>query len=320
MRLSVLVTALALPAILSAQTPEELFRQGKLEDAKAAAQALLAKNKNDLTGIFWMGRVADEQNKMGDAINWFEKAVKLNDTSAVYHMWLGNALGGEAQNASKIRQPFLARRVKSEFERAVQLDPRMLDPRFGLVDFYTMAPGFMGGSIDKAKEQAVAIGKLHPYRGHYAEARIAQRQKDVAAEGKAYEAALAAAKVAAPDSTSPYYSLAAYYRRQSRFDDAFAVYDSLMRRKPDEVPVHASYGYVASLSGKNLERGERELKTWLAGPPKDASTQTISFVRYHLGQIYEKTSRKELARTEYTEAVKQNPQNADAKKALNNLK
>ena len=313
---------LAFPALLGAQTPEELFRRGQFDSAKTAAQALLAKNKNDLTGIYWMGRALEAQDKNKEAADWFEKAVKLNDTSALYHFWLGSAVGGEAQNASKIRQPFLARRVKSEFERAVQLDPKMLDPRFGLVDFYTMAPGFMGGSTEKAKAQAEEIKKLHPYRGHYADARIAVRQKDVAAEGKAYEAALAAAKAAVPDSLGPYYQLAAYYRRNSRYDEAFAVYDALMKHKPDEIPVRASYGFVASVSGKNLERGEREMKSYLANPPKDVNSQTLSFVRYHLGQIYEKSTppRKELARAEYTEAVKQNPQNQDAKKALANLK
>jgi tetratricopeptide (TPR) repeat protein len=307
---------LAVPALLAAQTPEELFRRGQVDSAKTAAQALLAKNKNDLTGIYWMGRVAEAQNKDGEAIDWFEKAVKLNDTSALYHTWLGNALGGEAQTANKLRQPFLARRVKSEFERAVQLDPKLLDPRFGLVDFYTMAPGFMGGSIEKAKEQAAAIAGMHPFRGHFAEARIANRQKDVAGEEKAYQAALAAM----PDSVTTFYSLASFYRRQSRWDEALVVYDALMKRHPEEIPVHASYGVTAALAGKELERGERELKHYLANPPKNINSQTISFVRYHLGLLYEKSARKELARAEYTEAVKQNPQNNDAKKALNNLK
>lgn len=318
MRLTPLLV-LAAPALLAAQTPnvERLYRDRKFDEARTILRAQIARDKNDHVSLYWMGRIAEDEEKFGESMDWFEKAIKLNDTSALYHAWLGNAAGGEAQRANKLRQPFLARKVKSEFERAVQLDPKMLDPRFGLVDFYTMAPGFMGGSIDKAKEQAREIGKMHPFRGHFAEARIANRQKNIPAEEAAYKAAVAAS----PDSGTTFYNLGSFYRRHSRWDDAFVVYDSLMKKHPEgEIPVHASYGVVASQSGKNLERGEAELNRYLAMPPKEINPQTLSFVRYHLGQIYEKTSRKDIAKAEYTEALKLNKDNADAKKALGNLK
>lgn len=89
-----------------------------------------------------------------------------------------------------------------------------------------------------------------------------------------------------------------------------------MRKKPDELPVHASYGVVASLSGRNLERGERELKLYLDRPPTDVTDATLSFARYHLGRIYEKSARRDAAKSEYAEAVRLNKDNADARKAL----
>lgn len=315
MRIAALFLLLA--STLAAQTPAEtLFKQGKYEDAKRAFQAQLATNPRDANALFHLGRIAEEQDRHSEAVDWYEKALKINDTSATYHFWLGSATGALAQRASKIKQPFLARKVKGAFERAVQLDPQMLEPRYGLVDFYTMAPGVMGGSKEKARQQAEEIKKLHPFRGHFMDARIAARENNPAAEGQAYEAALAAAKTSAPDSLAPWYSLANWYRRNNRADEAFAIYDSIMQRKPDEMPVHASFGVTASLTGKQLERGERELKFYLANPPKDALPQTLSFVRYHLGQIYEKTARRDAARAEYAEAIRLNDQNADAKKAL----
>ena len=299
-----------------AQTPSDLYRERKFDELRKAMHENLARNKNDHLSMYWIGRSYEAEDKDGDAVSWLEKAVKLNDTSALYHAWLGNALGGEAGKASKLRQPFLARRLKSEFERAVQLDPKMLDPRFGLVEFYTQAPGVMGGSIEKAKLQAAEIGKLNVMQGHFADALIARRLKDVAGEEKAYKAALATV----PDSVRTFYNMASFYRRQSRWDDALAVYDSLMKRYPNEIPVHASWGVTASQAGKQLDRAERELKTWLATPPKDANTQTHSFVHYSLGMVYQRTQRTELARAAYNEALKFNPQNADAKKALDGLK
>lgn len=307
---------LLLASTLSAQMPEELFRAGKYDEAKKMFADRIAKDRNDANALFYMGRIAEETNNAREAVDWYEKALKLNDTSATYHFWLGSATGDLAQKASKIKQPFLARKVKAEFEKAAQLDPTMWEPRMGLVDFYSMAPGIMGGSIEKAQQQANELKTLHPFRGHFADARIAMRQKSPAAEGKAYEEALAAARVAAPDSLQPWYSLANWYRRNNRFDDAFALYDSIMRKKPEELPVHASYGVVASLSGKNLERGERELRFYLDRPPSDVTNATLSFVRYHLGRIYERSARRDAAKSEYAEAVRLNKDNADAKKAL----
>jgi len=46
----------------------------------------------------------------------------------------------------------------------------------------------------------------------------------------------------------------------------------------------------------------------------------MSNAHWRLGQIYEKTGRKELAKAEYGEALKLNPQNQNAKKSLEALK
>jgi tetratricopeptide (TPR) repeat protein len=320
MRLS--LSVLLLPIVVGAQSPqssvapESLFASGRFNEARAAFESQLARNKNDANALYYMGRIADAQDKPKEAVDWFEKAVKQNAQSALYHTWLGNALGDVAQNANKLKQPFLARRVKSEFEKAVQLDPTMWEPRSGLVDFYSVAPGIMGGDMAKAKEQAAALVKLHPLRGHLAEARIADRVKDSTSALAAYKAAVDVA----PDSAQGYYALAGWFRRQSRWDEAFATYDALMQRKADEVPAHASWGIVAAISGKNLERGERELKYWLANAPQNANALSYSNVHMRLGQIYERTARLDSARAQYREAVARNPENKTAKEMLAALK
>jgi tetratricopeptide (TPR) repeat protein len=319
-----LVLLLAIPLALRAQasqpqpalTGEQLFESHRYDEAKAAFQAQLARDKDNANALYYMGRIAAAQDKSAEAVDWFEKAVKLHDANAIYHLRLGNALGEEAQKASKFRQPFLARRVKSEFERAVQLDPKLIDAREGLVGFYSMAPGFMGGSMDKAREQANEIVKLNPVRGHLQLATLAERQKDAAAAEREYKAVIAAE----PDSVNGYYFLGAFYRREKRWDDSWATYEHLMKLKPDEVTVHLTWGGTAAESGKNLERGEREIKTYLANAPKDAPVGNVSNAHWRLGQIYQQTARKELARAEFNEALKLNPRNQNAKRSLEALK
>lgn len=330
MRAAVLGTLLSvsLPLVLPAQAPsgtsqstgspaaERLFEARKFDEARAAFQVRLANNPRDAQAMAYLGRIAQAQQKRSEAIGWLEKAVKQDDGNAMYHFWLGSALGDEARQASKLRQPFLARRVKSEFERAVALDSTLLQPRFGLVDFYTMAPGIMGGSVEKAREQATAIARLNPMQGHLAHARIAMREKNDSAAIREYEAAIAAA----PDSTPAYYGLSTFYRDRSRWADAMNVMERLIKARPDDAVPHAVWGIISAISGIEMERGERELKHYLANAVPETTPQSFANVHFRLGQIYEKTGRRDAARGEYEKALTFNPELADARKALTALK
>src|SRR5438552_4337711 len=199
-----LALLLVFPGLLSAQvapaatTPEALINARRFDEARTTIDAMLAREKHDANALYYMGRLAYAQGNSGQAVDWFEKAVERNERSAVYHNWLGNALGDEAQKANKLRQPMLARRVKREFERAVELDPTLIAPREGLVTFYSVAPGIMGGSMDKAREQANEILKLSSLRGHWQLAQLAERQKDTVAAEHEYKTAVSAA----PDSAA----------------------------------------------------------------------------------------------------------------------
>lgn len=305
-----------LPLVAAAQSPEQLFQERKLDAARAAFQAQLARDGRDANAMYHLGRIALLNGDHKTAIDWFEQAVAREDGSALFHYWLGSALGTEAQQASKLRQPFLARRVKHEFERAVELDPTMIDARFGLLDFYSVAPGVMGGSMERAQEQARAIAALNVMRGHLANARLALRRKDDSVAFREYESAIAAA----PDSTPAYFGLASLYRSRNRWTDAMDVYDRLLTARPDETVAHALWGIVSAISGLEMERGERELRFYLANAPAATTAQSFSNVRFRLGQILERTGRVEQAKAEYAEALRRNPKNEEAGRALRTLR
>src|SRR5438094_5679460 len=112
---------LAATSVASAQcsaATRKLLTDLKYDEARAETQAQLKANPSDDALMHCMGTIFMEQDKSGDAADWFERAVKTTDKSAQHHLWLGNALGDQAQHANKLKQPFLARRVKTEFERA----------------------------------------------------------------------------------------------------------------------------------------------------------------------------------------------------------
>jgi tetratricopeptide (TPR) repeat protein len=294
----------------------KLFEDRNFPAARTEFSAVLRRDARDATALYYMGRIAMAEGRLAEAIEWFEKAARANDRASEYHLWLANALGEETQHASKLRQPFLARRVKSEFERAVQLDPRSVPARRGLMDFYMIAPGVMGGSATKAREQAAEIAKISSLQGHFAAASIARREKNAQAVEREYQAAVAEN----PDSIVAPITLSVYYQNTQRWDEAFTILDKLLAAKPDEVRAHYQIGRAAALSGKQLDRGEQSLKLWLARPPEDATLTTRSGAHMRLGMVYDKQGKRDLARAEYDEALRINPRNEDARKALEKLR
>jgi len=123
-----------------------------------------------------------------------------------------------------------------------------------------------------------------------------------------------------PDSSFGYNSLGAFYRRQKKYAEGVAVYERLLKARPDLITARLNIAYNLALSGQNLDRAERETQDWLANPPKDAPAANKGFAHYVLGMIYERQSKKDAARAEYQSALTFDPKNTNAKKALDALK
>ena len=104
--------------------------------------------------------------------------------------------------------------------------------------------------------------------------------------------------------------------REARWTDAFATLDRIAARIPTEHNVPLRIARVAVLSGEQLPRGEEVVKRWIANPPSQVNSDTKAVAHLRLGQIFEKTSRRDLARTEFEQAVRFNPKLDEARKAL----
>jgi tetratricopeptide (TPR) repeat protein len=293
-----------------------LLNDRKFDEARTVTQAAVSANPNDDRGIHCLGVIAMNVNKPREAITQFEHAIKVNDTSSLHHEWLGNALGSIADSTSKLKQPFLAPRIKSEFERAVVLNPRNTGARHGLIQFYSQAPGFMGGSMDKAKEQAREIQKVSLPQGHWEMANLLLREKKIDEAEAEYVEVINSA----PDSANFWLRVGTHYQDRQMWPQAFSLYDRMLKQFPLEQNVHFQIGRTAAVSGEQLARGETELKGWIAAPPKNAIPVTIAGAHHRLGMIYEKQGRTDLARAEYNRALEIDPKSDNAKKSLAALK
>lgn len=288
----------------------KLFDAKKFAEAKAVFAPLAERNAE---AAYYMGRIAISENS-DQAGDWLEKATKLNPNSSVYFDRYGRALGEQAQHMSKFKLPFFAPKVKAAFERAVALDPNNIEAREDVMQYYLIAPGVVGGSKQKARETAAEIRKRNAYRGGIDFATICVGEKDFACA----ERELLALKQAYPDSALVYVQLGAFYANQKQFDKSFAILDERLKQKPGDMPALFGIGRTGAISGQQLDRAEKALKSYLASPPATNPIPPAS-IHFRLGMVYEKEGKKDIARAEYNTALLLNPKLEDARKALKAL-
>ena len=174
-------------APLVAQSSEDvaagvaLFEHRQFAAAQQFFEAFVSQNPTDPAGAYYLGRVTFEGEQYDQAATWFERAVQLDGSNSDFHLWLARTYGQQARHAGG-EAFFLARKVKTHLEKAVELNPDNIEARFDLIEYYLQAPTFLGGDAAKAEGQAEEITKRNAAAGRKAWQRC--RQKDVSIREK----------------------------------------------------------------------------------------------------------------------------------------
>lgn len=310
--LTAMAASLALMLPLAAQTPApvaqatSLFEQGRYEEAKRTLAPLAA----DPQALFLLGKIALIQGDAAKSADFLEKAVAKTPSNSNYHYWLGQAYGTQAQKASLFGQASLAKKTQAEFERAVQLDANNLEAREGLMEYYMIAPGFMGGSDDKALAQATEIRKRDAFEGHKAFGRIYAHDKKMDLARNEYIAAVREQ----PNAPRTHYWLGTFYLAEKNYKAALEEMDAALKLDPNYMPAVFQVGHLSVLTSSNFVRGEESLRRYLAYKPQ-AGEPPLGRAYYWLGGIYEKQGKKAEAKANYAQALKMNPGSKDVQEA-----
>jgi tetratricopeptide (TPR) repeat protein len=277
----------------AAPSPADLLSAGRVDDAVRSLNVRVQNNPSDAEAYHLLSRAFFHLRKWDDAITYGEKAVQLNPNNAAYYMWLGRAYGEKADEASFITAAGLTKKIRINFEKAVQLDGKSVEARTDLAEFYVEAPGFMGGGTDRAAEQAQLIASMDPAKAHWVSARIAEKKKDSAGAEREYMAAIQTSKDA-----DYWLNLASFYRRQNRLDDMQRAVNTAMSSPMAKTNTLFDASTLLLRAGRNLPSAANYVRRYLALPTQNEEAPAFE-AHYVLGQILEKQGDRSGAANEY---------------------
>jgi tetratricopeptide (TPR) repeat protein len=290
-KLSVLFALLFVFATASLADPEasQLLSTGHVNEAVS-----LLTSHQDAQSLNLLSRAYFAMELWDEAVKYGEKAVSLEPQNATYHLWLGREYGRKAGAVNPLSAAGLAKKAKNEFERAVQLDPSNIPARLDLAQYYTEAPGFMGGGVDKARAQAAAIQASNPGAAHLILARVADKERRYSDAESEYRAAIQQAE----NPADMWLQLASFYREHGRVDDMQSAVRSAIAlpRKPAESYFDA--GSELLLGSRDYPAAVDYLQKYLTSGELVESAPAFR-AHYLMGQLQEKMGHNGAAASEY---------------------
>jgi tetratricopeptide (TPR) repeat protein len=281
----------------AAQTPQDLLAAGRVDQALQTLEqqiqtAPTAENYNLLC------RAHFELGAWDAGIPACEKAVALDANNGLYHLWLGRSYGEKADRVSFFSAAGLAKKVRTEFERAVQFSPNSWQTRTDLAEFYLEAPGIVGGGKDKARAQAESLMPLNPAMAHWVKGRIAERTNDNVTAEQEFRAAIDASHGGA----FAWLSLAGFYRHINRFaemDQALHTMESSPLDRPGALVDGAS---TLLRTGRDYPMAIRLLRRYINS---SNTVEEAPVFKAHclLGELLEKQGDRAAAAEEYRAAL-----------------
>lgn len=189
----------------------------------------------------------------------FESAVAAAPESSTAALWLGRAFGRRAETSSPFTAPGYASKARQWFEKAVQLDLHNLEALSDLFEYYTEAPGFLGGGMDKAQALVPKMAQVNEAEAQWAQARLAEKHKEYSTA----EAHLRRAIEAAPQSVGRFIELARFLTKQGRYQEADESLARAEKVAPNNPRLLLARADVYIKSGKNLQLAKELLKQYL---------------------------------------------------------
>ncbi len=264
---------------------------------------------------YWLARCAYELRDFDRTIRSLERAVELEPGNADYHLWLGRAYGRRAEVAGWFSGFSLARKTRREFEEAVRLDPSKIEAQHDLIEFYSEAPGIVGGGDEKARRQIEALAALDPAEAHLARGEYWMEKKKLERAEAEYRQVLEARSRRA----GLYLDVADFYQKRNDAARMEEAVEAAARADAADRGLEYYRGAVRVLAGNRLEEAEKLLLNYLGTVPQRSDLPSHAHAREWLGHLYELQGKRDAALAQYRLAMEIDPRSKNARDQLRRL-
>jgi tetratricopeptide (TPR) repeat protein len=294
------------------QDASQLVKDGKTSEARTLLVNALKGNPLDHEAHFALAKIYVREQAYDKAAEEAERAVKLADSVAVYHLWLARASLGKAMKSGVMSAFMAARKGKDEYERTIALDPGNVEARFELCMYYLVAPGIVGGSQDKARANAAILESQSELYGAYAWASYWEKEKNVP---RAESLLVKAVTIDTSSTNTALYGLGYFYERHEDPAKAAGVFKQILLNKPEDLVALFNLGRVYVDTKTNLDEAEAAFKTYIeAGAPLNGPDEATA--HWQLGLAYGLQDKADSALVELRRAVELAPNVKQFKDAL----
>lgn len=261
-----------------------------------------------------------------DAEDLIKEALKANASNAAIQYTAANVFGVQAQNSGMLSAMGYAKKTLKAYKEAVRLEPNNPEYRTGLMGYYLMAPGIVGGDVDSGKAEAEKIKTLDVVKGFLATAMVYQATEEEAKLLAHYQSA----DEQFSNNANIIFDRGIYYQQTEKYDLAHQDFSKVRTLKLDEdsklLHHQANYqlGRTSVLSKQNIDEGISAFNLFMQNAPKDYRLPPMAWVKFRLAQLHAEKGDKETAMELMTEARKESSDskelNKEIKKALKKLK
>lgn len=199
---------------VSFEKAQQLFEEGKLEQAKPMFEVLLKKNPSNIKIMEYLGDIAGRSKAWDEALLYYGKLKKAKPSEANFYFKYGGVLGMKALEVNKFKALGMIDDIRTNFEKAIQLNPKHIEARWALIELYLQLPGILGGSEKKAIQYSNELSQISAVDGYLSRGHIEEYCKRYSTAEQQYKKAIAVG-----NSKKTYQKLANLYANKMKSPD-----------------------------------------------------------------------------------------------------
>lgn len=169
-KMKLLLSAFLLfPLLLFSQSfekGEKLYNEGKYSLAQPYFENYLKSNPNHFKTLEYLGDIASYNKAWDKSVVYYKKLKQLKPSEANFFFKYGAAMGMKAKESNKLKALGMIGEIRRAFEKTIELNPKHIEARWGLMYYYMYLPGIFGGSETKAIRFSNELLKLSPVDGY----------------------------------------------------------------------------------------------------------------------------------------------------------